>query len=74
MILGDLLFSVAKDTSPCVWYSDNGERIGTFDGHQGEFPRSTRKVTCTFDTIGLCRIASQPKTNGLRCSLGFGYQ
>ena len=32
---GDLLFSTAKDTTPGVWYSVNGERLGTFDGHSG---------------------------------------
>jgi len=32
---GDLLFSSAKDHTPNVWYSLNGERLGTFDGHQG---------------------------------------
>ena len=32
---GDLLFSSAKDTHPCVWYSINGERLGTYEGHQG---------------------------------------
>jgi translation initiation factor 3 subunit I len=32
---GDLLFSVAKDTTPTVWYSLNGERLGTYDGHSG---------------------------------------
>lgn len=32
---GDLLFSVAKDNKPTVWYSDNGERLGTYDGHGG---------------------------------------
>ena len=32
---GDLLFSSAKDHFPSVWYSLNGERLGTFDGHQG---------------------------------------
>ncbi len=32
---GDLIFSAAKDASPCVWYSSNGERLGTFDGHNG---------------------------------------
>ena len=25
---GDLLFSVAKDSKPTVWYSSNGERLG----------------------------------------------
>ena len=32
---GDLLFSSAKDHTPNVWYSLNGERLGSFDGHQG---------------------------------------
>lgn len=32
---GDLLFSCSKDPIPNVWYSINGERLGTFDGHNG---------------------------------------
>ncbi|XP_012286705.1 eukaryotic translation initiation factor 3 subunit I [Orussus abietinus] len=32
---GDLLFSASKDKQPNVWYSLNGERLGTFDGHNG---------------------------------------
>jgi translation initiation factor 3 subunit I len=32
---GDILFSSSKDKSICVWYTDNGERIGTYDGHNG---------------------------------------
>lgn len=32
---GDLLFSVAKDSKPNVWWSLNGERLGTFNGHGG---------------------------------------
>lgn len=32
---GDLLFSCAKDHHPNVWYSVNGERLGTYDGHSG---------------------------------------
>uniref|UniRef100_A0A1I7YEN5 Eukaryotic translation initiation factor 3 subunit I n=1 Tax=Steinernema glaseri TaxID=37863 RepID=A0A1I7YEN5_9BILA len=32
---GDLLFSAGKNKSPCVWYTENGERIGTYDGHNG---------------------------------------
>ena len=32
---GDLLFTAAKDYRPCMWYADNGERIGTFEGHTG---------------------------------------
>lgn len=32
---GDLLFSAAKDHTPNVWYSLNGERLGSFVGHSG---------------------------------------
>jgi len=32
---GDLLFSCSKDNKPNVWYSLNGERLGSFNGHQG---------------------------------------
>lgn len=32
---GDLLFSVAKDNKPTVWFSANGERLGTYNGHGG---------------------------------------
>lgn len=32
---GDLLFSVAKDVKPTVWFSANGERLGTYNGHGG---------------------------------------
>lgn len=32
---GDLIFSVAKDKIVCAWWSANGERLGTYNGHQG---------------------------------------
>lgn len=32
---GDLIFSTAKDNQPNVWYSLNGERLGSFKGHNG---------------------------------------
>lgn len=32
---GDILFSVSKDNKPTAWWSDNGERIGTYNGHSG---------------------------------------
>jgi len=32
---GDLLFSVAKDSCPSVWFSADGERLGTYTGHRG---------------------------------------
>jgi len=32
---GDLLFTCSKDAIPCLWCADTGERIGTYNGHQG---------------------------------------
>ena len=32
---GDLLFTCAKDNRPTVWYSDTGERLGTYGNHKG---------------------------------------
>lgn len=32
---GDLIFSASKDNQPNVWYSLNGERLGSFRGHNG---------------------------------------
>ena len=40
---GDLLFSSAKDQNPNVWYSINGERLGTYDGHGKKFSLTVNK-------------------------------
>lgn len=32
---GDLIFTVSKDKEASLWYSNNGERVGTFVGHGG---------------------------------------
>ena len=32
---GDLLFTCAKDHHPTLWYADDGERVGTYVGHNG---------------------------------------
>ncbi|CUM66149.1 uncharacterized protein PRCAT00003806001 [Priceomyces carsonii] len=32
---GDLILSVSKDNSASVWFSSNGERLGTLEGHRG---------------------------------------
>jgi len=32
---GDLLFSCSKDHIVNVWFTHNGERLGTYDGHNG---------------------------------------
>ncbi|KMZ72360.1 putative Eukaryotic translation initiation factor 3 subunit [Zostera marina] len=53
---GDLLFSCAKDNTPTVWFADNGERLGTYRGHNGavwccDVTRdSTRLITGCADT------------------------
>ncbi|KAI8739318.1 Eukaryotic translation initiation factor 3 subunit I [Biomphalaria glabrata] len=43
---GDLIFSCAKDSQPNVWYSLNGERLGTFVGHNG----AVWCIDCSWDT------------------------
>jgi len=54
---GDLLFTASKDHIPSMWYSHNGERIGTFNGHKGtiwdlDIDRfSTRLITASADTF-----------------------
>jgi translation initiation factor 3 subunit I len=32
---GDLLFTASKHNRPNVWWSINGERLGTYNGHNG---------------------------------------
>lgn len=32
---GDLIFTASKDSVPNVWWSHNGERLGSFHGHEG---------------------------------------
>lgn len=32
---GDLLFTASKDHTPSVWRSEDGDRLGTFNGHKG---------------------------------------
>ena len=32
---GDLVFSAGRDKSPNAWFSQTGERLGSFDGHNG---------------------------------------
>jgi translation initiation factor 3 subunit I len=57
---GDLLFSASKDLVPSVWRADNGERLGTFNGHKGtvwdlDCDRfTTRLLTASADAT--CRL------------------
>ncbi|MBA0719890.1 hypothetical protein Golax_007537, partial [Gossypium laxum] len=60
---GDLLFSCAKDHTPTVWFADNGERLGTYRGHNGavwscDVSRdSTRLITGSADqTVKLWNV------------------
>lgn len=48
------MFTCAKDNSPQVWYTSNGERLGSFEGHQGAINECD--VSCTFS---LC-VSSSP--------------
>jgi translation initiation factor 3 subunit I len=52
---GDLLFTCAKkDKKPCVWYSDTGERIGNFIGHEG----GVQDMDCDFNSTRLLTAGS----------------
>lgn len=46
---GDLLFTTSKSPTFAVWYTDNGERLGTYEGHTGavwmvDVDRNSEKV------------------------------
>lgn len=43
---GDLLFSTAKDKEPSIWFTINGERLGTLRGHEG----AVWSVDCDWQT------------------------
>lgn len=43
---GDLLFTTSMDKAPTVWRASNGERIGTYRGHNG----AVRDIDVTYDT------------------------
>jgi len=32
---GDLIFTAAKDNTPTLWLSETGERVGTYEVHNG---------------------------------------
>ena len=46
----------AKDHTPNLWYSDDGERIGTFSGHNG--------AVWTCDLTGAPRRCGAGRRNG----------
>lgn len=49
---GDLLFSCSKDHIINVWFSHNGERLGTYDGHNGTV--WTIDVDCVPPAVFFC--------------------
>lgn len=67
---GDLLFSCSKDHVINVWFSHNGERLGTYDGHNGTV--WTIDVDCTSPAVphlfSMNRINRRNQHN-----LGFSY-
>ena len=61
---GDLLVTCAKDHTPNLWYSDDGERIGTFSGHNGAVwtcdLTGALPTLCTGRRLQLTRCVAQP--------------
>lgn len=56
---GDLLFTTSMDKSPTCWRSSNGERVGTYKGHNGAIRglditfNSERVVTASADNSAI---------------------
>uniref|UniRef100_A0AC34Q9U0 Uncharacterized protein n=1 Tax=Panagrolaimus sp. JU765 TaxID=591449 RepID=A0AC34Q9U0_9BILA len=49
-----IFFPSSKGKSVCVWYTDNGERLGTYDGHSG----AIWDVDVSWDTTHLVSSAA----------------
>jgi translation initiation factor 3 subunit I len=85
---GDLLFTTSKDNKPTAWFSDNGERFGTYGGHKGAVwdidPSWDSKYVLTAGADGSARlyecetgraIVRMPHKGAVRCvSWGEGNQ
>jgi translation initiation factor 3 subunit I len=82
---GDLLFSAAKDKTPNVWFSLNGERLGTYVGHNGaiwcididwqtiNFMSGSADATCKIWDARTSQIKyNYPTANAVR-TCGFSY-
>ena len=63
---GDLLFSSAKDKSPNVWFSINGERLGTFEGHEG----AVWSIDCSWDSLKVATGAADQSCRLWDCETG----
>ena len=64
---GDLLFSCAKDSVPNVWYSVNGERLGSFVGHKG----AVWCIDVSWDSKNVFTGSSDNSANLWDCETGF---
>lgn len=49
---GDFLITCGKDSTVNLWFSDNGERAGTFNGHNGAV--WTTDMNCECSLLGHC--------------------
>lgn len=63
---GDLIFSSAKDPQPNVWYSLNGERLGTFVGHNG----AVWCIDCSWDSSKVLTGAADNTCKLWNCETG----
>ena len=63
---GDLIFSAAKDSAPNVWYSINGERLGTYDGHVG----AVWSIDCSWDSTRVVTGAADYSCRIWDCETG----
>jgi translation initiation factor 3 subunit I len=63
---GDLLFSCSKDTTPCLWRADTGERIGTYRGHTG----TVWSLDVTHDSTFLLTASADAKVKLWRVQTG----
>jgi translation initiation factor 3 subunit I len=62
---GDLLFTASKDHVPSVW-RDNGERLGTFNGHKG----TIWDIDCDRFTHRLLTASADATTKMWSCETG----
>lgn len=63
---GDLLFSSGKDKCPSVWYLENGERIGMYEGHNGVI----WDIDVSWDTKHLCSASGDDSVKLWDCERG----
>jgi len=61
---GDLIFTTAKDNIACVWFSNNGERLGTLGSNdamnkfRGQHRSAVWGIDVTFDTLEACTASA----------------